>query len=284
MHEYSFADVERLIGLSRGMVRAMIRQRFVAPHRGRRREYRFSFQDLIVLRTAKALSNTRLSARRITRSLRDLRQHLPEQVPLAGLSLRAVGEAVSVREGQSEWDSNTGQYLLALDVVVRNGDVHIVERTRPAAAGEVPAAPDASPAVAEDADAESLFAQALELESDQPAAAIELYRRCLALDPRHAGAQINCARLLQEGGALEEAERMYRSDDTRDTHALYNLGVLLEDTGRPIEAIESYLAVIAVDPAFAEAHYNLARLYEMQGNTPHMIRHLRQYRTLTSRP
>jgi hypothetical protein len=84
MHEYSFADVERLIGLSRGMVRAMIRQRFVAPHRGRRREYRFSFQDLIVLRTAKALSNTRLSARRINRSLRELRRHLPEQVPLAG--------------------------------------------------------------------------------------------------------------------------------------------------------------------------------------------------------
>ncbi|MGA8708930.1 MAG: tetratricopeptide repeat protein [Steroidobacteraceae bacterium] len=282
MHEYSFADVERLIGLSRGMVRAMIRQRFVAPHRGRRREYRFSFQDLIVLRTAKALSNTRLSARRITRSLRELRQHLPEEAPLAGLSLRAVGEAVSVREGQAEWDSNTGQYLLALDVVVRNGDVHIVERTQPATDGQPRAAAAAAAAGDADAEAEALFAQALEIDATEPEAAIELYRRCLALDPRHAGAQINCARLLQEGGALEEAERMYRSDGTRDTHALYNLGVLLEDTGRPDEAIESYLAVIALDPAFAEAHYNLARLYEIQGNTPHMIRHLRQYRSLTS--
>jgi tetratricopeptide (TPR) repeat protein len=279
MHEYSFADVERLIGLSRGMVRAMIRQRFVAPHRGRRREYRFSFQDLIVLRTAKALANTRLSARRITRSLRDLRQHLPEEAPLAGLSLRAVGEAVSVREGRAEWDSNTGQYLLALDVVVRNGDVHIVERTASADAGEARAV---AAVAAENADAEALFAQALDIDAAQPEAAIELYRRCLALDPRHAGAQINCARLLQQAGELEEAERMYRSDDTQDTHALYNLGVLLEDTGRPAEAIESYLAVIAVDPGFAEAHYNLARLYEMQGNTPHMIRHLRQYRSLTS--
>src|SRR5579862_4443463 len=145
MHEYSFADVERLIGLSRGMVRAMIRQRFVAPHRGRRREYRFSFQDLIVLRTAKALSSTRLSPRRITRSLRELRRHLPDQAPLAGLSLRAVGEAVSVREGQTEWDSQSGQYLLALDVVVRNGAVHIVDR--------VAAAPVA--------DAAGLFEQAL---------------------------------------------------------------------------------------------------------------------------
>jgi tetratricopeptide (TPR) repeat protein len=264
MHEYSVADVERLIGLSRGMVRAMIRQRFVSPHRGRRREYRFSFQDLIVL-----------SARRITRSLRELRRHLPEAAPLAGLSLRAVGEAVSVREGHAEWESQSGQYLLALDVVVRNGDVHIVERDPKQARAPAGAEPADSP------DVDVLFDRALELESSDAKAAIEAYRRCLQAHPRHVGAQINCARLLHETGALEEAERLYRGDATRDPHALYNLGVLLEDTGRPSEAIESYLAVIATEPAFAEAHYNLARLYEMLGNTPHMIRHLRQYRSLT---
>jgi tetratricopeptide (TPR) repeat protein len=269
MHEYSVADVERLIGLSRGVVRAMIRQRFVAPHRGRRREYRFSFQDLIVLRTAKALSNTRLSTRRINRSLRELRRQLPEQAPLAGLSLRAVGEAVSVREGHAEWDSHTGQYLLALDVVVRDGSVQIVERA------PEPAAP--SPEI------DALFEQALavELEESDPAAALPLYRRCLELDPDHAGAQINSARLLHQSGALEEAERLYRRQAARDPNALYNLAVLLEDTDRTAEAIESYQSVIAADPTFAEAHYNLARLYEQQGNVPHMIRHLRQYRSLS---
>ena len=272
MHEYSFADVERLIGLSRGMVRAMIRQRFVAPHRGRRREYRFSFQDLIVLRTAKALSNTRLSTRRITRSLRELRRHLPEEAPLAGLSLRAVGEAVSVREGAAEWDTNTGQYLLALDVVVKDGSVRIVERAAlPAPEARVDSG---------ETGADALFEQALDLEAVDAKAAIDLYRRCLALNPAHAAAHINCARLLQQTGAIEEAEQMYRREATGDPHALYNLAVLLEDTGRRPEAIESYLAVIAADPGFAEAHYNLARLYEMQGNAPHMIRHLRQYRTL----
>lgn len=267
MHEYSVADVERLIGLSRGVVRAMIRQRFVAPHRGRRREYRFSFQDLIVLRTAKALSNTRLSARRITRSLRELRRHLPEQAPLAGLSLRAVGEAVSVREGQAEWDSHTGQYLLALDVVVRDGSVHIVDRRSPDPAAAPP-------------ETDALFERALALEESDADAALELYRRCLELDADHAGAQINRARLLHQSGALEEAERLYRRQAASDPHARYNLAVLLEDTDRAGEAIESYLAVIAADPAFAEAHYNLARLYEQQGNVPHMIRHLRQYRSL----
>jgi tetratricopeptide (TPR) repeat protein len=276
MHEYSFADVERLIGLSRGMVRAMIRQRFVAPHRGRRREYRFSFQDLIVLRTAKALSNTRLSARRITRSLRELRRHLPEQVPLAGLSLRAVGEAVSVREGQAEWDSNTGQYLLALDVVVRDGSVLIVERV----ASSVPPALQSARADIGEPESETLFEQALDLEAADAAAAIDLYRRCLALNQAHTAAHINCARLLQQTGAIEEAEQMYRREASGNPHALYNLAVLLEDTGRNSEAVELYLAVIAADPGFAEAHYNLARHYEIQGNAPHMIRHLRQYRSL----
>ena len=265
MHEYSSSDVERMIGLSRGVVRALIRQRFVAPHRGRRREYRFSFQDLIVLRTAKALSSTQLSNRRITRSLRDLRQRLPAQAPLSGLSLRAVGDAVSIREGQSEWESDTGQYLLALDVRYENGSLHIIERTSAAAPLEL----------------ERLFEQALAVEPSDPQAAMRLYRRCLELDETDVAARINCARLLQEAGEFDSAEQMYRAAPCQqDPHALFNLAVLLEDTGRAEQAIEGYLAVIAADPAFADAHYNLARLYEIQGHDAHMIRHLRQYRAL----
>ena len=267
MHDYSIADIERLIGLSRTVVRSLIRQQFVAPHRGRRREYRFSFQDLLVLRTAKALSAARLSNRRITRSLRELRRRLPEHAPLSGLSLRAVGDSVSVREGQAEWQSDSGQYLLALDVVVANGTLHIIER------------PSAPPAL----ETEQLFEQAGYLENSDPQRAIGLYRRCLELDDTHVEARINCARLLHQAGQFDLAEQLYRADACRrDAHALFNLGVLLEDTGRTDHAIDSYLAAITVDPGFADAHYNLARLYEVQGNDPHMIRHLRQYRTLVT--
>lgn len=267
MHEYSIADIERLVGLSRGVVRSLIRQQFVAPHRGPRREYRFSFQDLLVMRTAKALSAARLSNRRITRSLRDLRRRLPEHAPLSGLSLRAVGDAVSVREGQGEWQSDTGQYLLALDVRVTDGTLHVIER--PAAAG----APQS----------QQLFEQAAGLEDSDPQRAIGLYQRCLQLDDAHVEARVNCGRLLHQAGQFELAEQIYRVDACRaDAQELFNLGVLLEDTGRGTQAIESYLAAIAIDPELADAHYNLARLYEIHGNQPHMIRHLRQYRTLIS--
>ena len=267
MHDYSIADIERLVGLSRGVVRSLIRQHFVAPHRGRRREYRFSFQDLLVLRTAKALSGARLSNRRITRSLRDLRRRLPEHAPLSGLSLRAVGDSVSVREGQVEWQSDSGQYLLALDVLVTDGTLHIIERS------SAPASPQP----------DRLFDEAAYLENSDPQRAIELYRRCLELDGAQVEARINCARLLHEAGQFDLAEQLYRVEAcSSDAQALFNLGVLLEDTGRTAQAIDSYLAAITVDPGFADAHYNLARLYEMQGNQPHMLRHLRQYRTLIS--
>jgi len=269
MHEYSIADIERLIGLSRAVVRALVRQRFVSPRRGPRREYRFSFQDLIVLRMAKALSNARISNRRITRSLRDLRRQIPEQAPLTGLSLRAVGDAVSVRDGNAEWDSGSGQYLLSLEVMVKDGCLHVIERE--------------SGRAKEDEDVERLFERALELEGDDPAESLKLYRRCMALDDAFVEAYINGARLLQKSGDWATAEAMYRLPTcSRHPHALFNLAVLLEDTDRPREAVQCYLAVVELDPDFAEAHYNLARLYEIQGNHAHTIRHLSRYRTLAT--
>jgi hypothetical protein len=48
-------DVERVLQLSPAVTRSLIRAGFVNPERGPRREFRFSFQDLIVLRTARAL-------------------------------------------------------------------------------------------------------------------------------------------------------------------------------------------------------------------------------------
>lgn len=288
MHDYSIGDVERLVGLSRGVVRALVRQRFVAPHRGRRREYRFSFQDLLVLRTAKALESARVSSRRISRSLRDLRQRLPEQVPLSGLSLRAVGDSVSIREGQNEWESDSGQYLLALDVLVRkNGAVRIIEHpprpTAPARSGSSRAGAGGRAGDADEPDSEGLFEQALQLERSDADRALRLYRRALELDAECLEARINAARLLQEDGQFEAAEQLYRAEACRqNAPALFNLAVLLEDTGRYGEAIDVYLAALGLDPDLADAHFNLARLYELQGNDPHMIRHLRCYRSLAS--
>ena len=51
-HTYSIRDVERVLRLSRSTIRGLIDGGFVTPERGPRQQYRFSFQDLIVLRAA----------------------------------------------------------------------------------------------------------------------------------------------------------------------------------------------------------------------------------------
>ena len=56
MHQYGVRDVEKLLRLPRSTIRTLIEAGFVSPARGPRNAWRFSFQDLIVLRTAQALA------------------------------------------------------------------------------------------------------------------------------------------------------------------------------------------------------------------------------------
>jgi tetratricopeptide (TPR) repeat protein len=60
----------------------------------------------------------------------------------------------------------------------------------------------------------------------------------------------------------------------------YNLAVLEEDCGRIPEALESYRASVAQDPEFADAHFNLARLYAAMGKSQDALRAYNDYRRL----
>jgi DNA-binding transcriptional MerR regulator len=132
MRSYTVRDVERLLRLPPDTTRNLVRAGFVKPARGARREYRFSFQDLIVLRTARALLDARIPARRIRRSLASLRRELPQSLPLSGLSISAVGDHVVVRDGDAQRHVESGQYLLGLDVRLENGMLHVVEHRQAA--------------------------------------------------------------------------------------------------------------------------------------------------------
>ena len=63
----------------------------------------------------------------------------------------------------------------------------------------------------------------------------------------------------------------------------FNLGCVLEDLGDTASALTSYQEALAGDPDLSDAHYNLARLYEVEGRTQHAIRHLSTYRRLVNR-
>ncbi len=279
MQSYGVSDVARMLQLSRSTIRGLISRGFVAPTRGPRREYRFSFQDLLLLRTARALVQAKVPARRIGRSLSALRRQLPKSLPLSGLTICAVGNDVVVRKGTDRWQAESGQYLLELDVSVAGDSLQIVEieAVKPARNnGKSPARDNA-------AQAQTWFDLALQEEDRAPGKAIEAYERCLELDPHHIAARINLGRLHHEAGRYAEAQRVYREalrECAPDPTLLFNLGVLLEDTSRAEEAIDAYLQALTLDPDFADAHFNLARLYESQGKPQHAIRHLGVYRRL----
>src|ERR1700757_4169412 len=98
MQTYDVRDVEKLLRMPRRTLRALVNAGFVTPTKGARNAWQFSFQDLIVLRTAQALVDAELSPRRITPSLKALPRRLPESMPLSGLRIRAVGDRVVVSE------------------------------------------------------------------------------------------------------------------------------------------------------------------------------------------
>lgn len=280
MSEYNVQDVQRVLRLSPATVRGLVKAGFVSPSRGKRRELRFSFQDLIVLRAARALIDASVPRRRINRSLEELRRNLPEDLPLSGLSICAVGDRVVVREGTSHWQADDGQYVLGLDVSVDHGVLRMVERMD---------APSSATQRSDDehtADhSEDFFATALALEDTDRVAAMRLYEQAVGVDACNIAAWVNWGRLLHEQGDMKQAEAVYRRAAEEcgvDALLSFNLAVLLEDIGRSDAAMDSYRTAIEADPALADAHYNLARLYESSGRPQHAIRHYGQYRRLLS--
>ena len=83
MKGYTSRDVAKLLGLTVAQVRAFAHDGFLTPGRGPRGELLFSFQDLVILRTAKGLVAARIPTRRIRRALRRLRSELPRGRSLA---------------------------------------------------------------------------------------------------------------------------------------------------------------------------------------------------------
>jgi len=127
VQQYGVREVEKLLQLPRSTIRALVAAGFVSPGRGPRNAWRFSFQDLIALRTAQALVAAKVPPRRILRSLRALRRRLPQSMPLSGLSVAAVADRVIVKEGASRWQAESGQYLLGFEGDPAAGSLSILQ-------------------------------------------------------------------------------------------------------------------------------------------------------------
>lgn len=278
MTHFSAEDVARILHATEPSVRTWARMGGVIPKRGPDGGLRFTFQQLLLLRTTRGLLEAGVSPRRVRRVWSSLRRQLSDDRPLTSIRILADGNRAVAWDGNAPWQPDSGQFLLDFDAREIAGApeiggpvlgvIHGGEREDPEEGG---LAADAS------LTAEQWFRLGCELEIRSPIEAREAYLRAIAVDPKYADAHLNLGRLDHGGDALGSAEARYRRAiecAPDDATAHFNLGVLLEDRNCPHAAAESYERAIACDPDFADAHYNLGLVLEELGRRADAMRHL----------
>jgi len=272
---YTTAEVARILELTPRQVRASVRSGLLEPRRGSRGEFRFSFQDLVFLKTARGLFAARIPRRRVRETLEKLRGQLPSGRRLGGVRIAVEGKRIVVSDGSARWQPESGQVLF---------DFGVADLARRAAPVASRAFSEAKEEEGGTLSAEQWYRWGCELEAAVPDEAAEAYRRALAVDPGYADAHVNLGRLLHEAGDADAAlEHYHRALEERpgDATAAFNMGVALEDLGRPADALAAYEKAIALDPQNADAHYNAASLCERLGRPADAVCHLKDYRLLT---
>jgi excisionase family DNA binding protein len=268
MKGYSTRDVAELLDIHVETIREIARSGVLDPERTPRNHYRFSFQDIVILRTAKELLDAGVRKARINKSLIQLKHRLPSERSLSSLRIAGDGGAVVIHEDEQVLDAESGQIHFNFAVAELAGTVAPLARQ---AAVEAESSDQLS--------SDDWFDLGVDLEAVSPEDAPAAYLRALELDPKHSDAHVNIGRLLQEAGDYDTAEQHYHfalDAEPDNVLAAFNLGTLLEDMGRIEDAITAYKKA----SSFADAHYNLSRLYELVGQHAEALKHLKAYRSL----
>jgi len=268
MGGYSTREVADLIGMKPEQVRHYVRRSLVDPARGNRGEFRFNFQDVVLLRTAKSLLDSSVSARRTNQILLKLQSELKSVTSLAAVRIFADGNTVVVRQDNQLWEAESGQAQLDFSVQELADNVADLANRNLIEARE-----------ADNLDSDEWYNLGLDLEEVDPDRAPEAYTRAIELDPKNADAHVNLGRLLQLKSDLKGAKRHYElALKVAGNHQLayYNLGTIFDELEELDQAAEYYRRA----PAVPDAHYNLARISELRGDEVSARRHMRNYRRL----
>ncbi|MDM0078495.1 tetratricopeptide repeat protein [Variovorax sp. J2P1-59] len=277
LESHTIRRVQEMLGLSRNAIVRLVEMGFVKPRRGPRRAYLFSFQDVVLLRTAHELRAAQIPTAKILRSLRRLKDELPSEAPLTSLRIMAVGKDIAVRDRDAQWEAESGQLLMNFDGAPQ-------AKAKAGAAEPRPIARGSRAAGRQQASAEELFARAEALEGVDPGAARHAYAQAIAASPDFTNAYLNLGALLCEKGECKEAVRVLAQGiEHRPEEPLlhFNRAVALEDLHRFPEALASYDRALQLDPDLADAHFNAGRLYDELGHRQRAIRHYSAYRRLS---
>jgi len=266
---YSSADLSRILRLSASGLRSCLRAALLPVCRSKR-SHHYSFQHLVILRTAKGLHDAGVSMRQIQKVLGSLQRQLGEGEVLSSLKIYASGKRVVVWDGRSHWQPDSGQFLLNFETRQIGKPTTLRRRPR----GQ-PSKTDTALA---------WFERTMRLQEESIEEARQAFLEAIRLRPTFVEAHLNLGLLHHNEGKLKEAEACYR----RTLHfsptlalAHFNLAVVLEDQYDKNGAIAAYEAALRADPTFRDAHWNLAQLYEQLGRRRDAVRHYAAAKRLT---
>jgi len=246
---FTRAEVCRLFGMTDGRLKYWDQTGFISPtgQRGQKRCY--TFQDLIAIRSARALLESGVTVQRTRRIIEQLEQKLPKTThPLSKLRIRGDAGKIVVAESDHEFEATSGQLLI--DFSVSAFEEEILSKL-----------PEHNPKATERS-AYDWYLEGCEFDEDENMLqrAEEAYHRAIHLDPTLANAYTNLGNLRYRLGAADDARALYMKAievDDNQPEAHYNLGFLEFERGALESARSRFSRAVALDPTFADAQFNL---------------------------
>ena len=235
----------------------------------------YSFQDLGLLRTLRALREDDVPAASIRESILAMKAVAGMTNPLLETRVVRTGTRLAFRHHGAMVDPIRRQLLF---------DFERLGRPQPASARPSPMRHPGAPGLRGIQERFQAAVQAEETGDKQRA--IALYEEILEIDPQYAAACINLGTVffhLRQYGRSEELYRRATEADPGYVLAYFDLGNVLDELSRLDESIAAYRKAVTLSPRYADAHYNLALAYERSGQCRPALRHWQAYVKLDNR-
>jgi tetratricopeptide (TPR) repeat protein len=267
MTSYSRQDVLRILEISLRQLHGWERAGLIPSTET------YGFAELSQLRTLRELQHRRMSPRSIRNSVQAMQAVSGLSNPLLESAVVRTGARLAFRHSGTMVDPIRRQLLFDFESTGKPGS-----HTRPVTVSMLPAARNAG---TRERDLQAMFLDAVRAEEQgRKPAAMEFYNHILAVDPAYTAALINLGTLHYHQKQYPRAEELYRRATQADATyvlAFFDLGNVLDELQRPDESIAAYARAIALAPAYADAHYNLALAYERKGERRRALIHWQVY-------
>lgn len=253
---FSTRSAARILAVSPDRIRYWVKRRLIHPAATEGRQYRFAFNDLLVMRLAKELLPSRRHLETIQRCFARVRGLVGPARPMTSLRLCNEDGRIVVRERGFAFEAESGQLMLDFDslaAVFAPEEEPAAKRTRPAA-------------------------------SEEALLARRMFTELLASGTRNAEVHLKIAAVLERDGDTSAALKHLLSaatiePSTAEVHE--RLGALYRSRNEDDNAIRSFQRALECDSARVEPHRNLAELFEQAGRKRDALRHLSAVNRLT---